>query len=216
MKKAVVVGATGYAGGHISAELVERGFDVLGIARSAPVDPDPRIRFESGSIHDAAYMRRVVQEADVLILAVRSTDVATEGRSYAEAVAPLLPTLVENGVRLGVVGGAGTLRMPGTDMRNMDRPDFNPAFASEAVLQEELLEMLKESAEGLDWFYLSPPLLFGSYARSEARGTYRVGREELVFDDAGDSHISGADYALAFADEIEHPKHHRLRFTVGN
>jgi putative NADH-flavin reductase len=27
--------------------------------------------------------------------------------------------------------------------------------------------------------------------------------------------ISGPDLAIAFADEIEHPAHHRARFTVG-
>lgn len=216
MKKAVVVGATGYAGRLIATELVGRGFDVVGVARSAPAEPVPSARFESGSLHDAAFVERVIEGADILILAVRSTDIASDGKTYAEVVAPLLPVLMKEGVRLGVVGGAGTLRMPGTGVRNMDRPDFNPAFGPEAVLQEELLELLKASPQELDWFYLSPPLLFGSYAQSDPRGTYRVGGEELVFDEAGESHISGEDYALAFADEIESPQHSRRRFTVGN
>ena len=37
----------------------------------------------------------------------------------------------------------------------------------------------------------------------------------LVVDDDGDSYISGPDFAVAVLDEIEHPKHHRDRFTVG-
>lgn len=216
MQKAVVVGVTGYAGGHIAEELAGREFEVVGVARSTPAEPIAAIGFESGSLHDAAFVERVVEGADILILAVRSTDIASGGGTYAEAVAPFLNILAEKGVRLGVVGGAGTLRMPGTAVRNMDRPDFDPAFGPEAVLQAELLEMLKAGPERLDWFYLSPPLLFGSYAQSDPRGTYRVGDDELIFDEAGGSHISGEDYALAFVDEIERPRHRRRRFTVGN
>jgi putative NADH-flavin reductase len=36
----------------------------------------------------------------------------------------------------------------------------------------------------------------------------------LVTDADGNSNISGADYAKAFADEIEKPEHRRQRFTV--
>ena len=38
----------------------------------------------------------------------------------------------------------------------------------------------------------------------------------LVTDETGRSAISGEDYALAFVDEIETPRHHRARFTVAH
>jgi uncharacterized protein len=34
-------------------------------------------------------------------------------------------------------------------------------------------------------------------------------------DAEGNSSISGADFAIAFVDELEKPVHHRTRFTVG-
>ena len=36
----------------------------------------------------------------------------------------------------------------------------------------------------------------------------------LLTDASGTSFISGADFALAFVDEIEQGRHHRERFTV--
>jgi putative NADH-flavin reductase len=34
-------------------------------------------------------------------------------------------------------------------------------------------------------------------------------------DEKGVSHISVEDYAMAMVDELEHPAHHRKRFTIG-
>jgi uncharacterized protein len=36
----------------------------------------------------------------------------------------------------------------------------------------------------------------------------------LLLDADGNSHIGGADYAIAFVDEIDNPRHQRALFTV--
>jgi putative NADH-flavin reductase len=46
-------------------------------------------------------------------------------------------------------------------------------------------------------------------------GTYRLGSDLLIRDAAGNSFISGADFALAFVDEIVTQKHHKSCFAVG-
>ena len=56
---------------------------------------------------------------------------------------------------------------------------------------------------------------FGPWNEGERTGTYRDGGDVLVTDAEGESNISGADFAVAFVDEIEHPKHSRERFSVG-
>jgi putative NADH-flavin reductase len=214
MNKAVVFGVTGYAGGYIALELLDRGFEVSGIARSKPDSRDPRIRFETGSIHDLGAVRRAVQDVDVVVLATRAGMIAGEGVTFAHALERILPLISESGARLGVVGGAGSLRLAGTHTRHMDRPEFNQTQLPEARLHAEALEVLKKYDENLDWFYVSPPALFGSYAPGERKGTYRLGGDELLFDEEGNSYISGQDFAIAFADEIGHPAHRRTRFTV--
>ncbi len=37
----------------------------------------------------------------------------------------------------------------------------------------------------------------------------------MVRDADGVSYLSGADYGIAFVDELERPKHHRQQFTAG-
>ena len=75
---------------------------------------------------------------------------------------------------------------------------------------------MRDADESLDWFYVSPSALFGAHAPGERTGEYRTGTDELLVDSEGRSHISGADYALAFVDELENPRHRRERFTVGH
>jgi hypothetical protein len=87
-------------------------------------------------------------------------------------------------------------------------------FKGEAGSAAEVLEALRADATGADWFFVSPAAGFGSYNPGTPTGKYRVGGDILLTDESGKSEISGADFALAFVDEIETPRHHRTRFTV--
>ena len=75
------------------------------------------------------------------------------------------------------------------------------------------LEMLKDSPETLDWFYVSPAASFGAWIPQHVTGTYRTSGDVLLKDDDGNSEISGADLALAVLDEIEEPRHQRPAST---
>jgi uncharacterized protein len=48
----------------------------------------------------------------------------------------------------------------------------------------------------------------------ERTGLYRVGGDQVLANDAGESHISVEDYGVALFDEVEQPKHNRRRITV--
>ena len=48
----------------------------------------------------------------------------------------------------------------------------------------------------------------------ERTGVFRLGEDQLLSNAQGSS-ITFEDYAIAFVDELEHPKHIRRRFTVG-
>jgi uncharacterized protein len=93
----------------------------------------------------------------------------------------------------------------------MDGPDFPASFAGSAAAAAHFWELL-ERVTDLDWVYLSPPPGIGS---GERTGAFRTGHEELlVREDGVMPSISYADYAIAIADEIEHPTLVRQRFTV--
>ncbi len=109
-----------------------------------------------------------------------------------------------------VVGGAGTLEVsPGIAL--MDAPGFPEAYRSEGMGGRRFLDVLRGQTE-LDWTFLSPSAEFVPGTRT---GSFRIGQDQLLVGADGKSWISMEDYAIAFVDEMETPRHPRQRFTVG-
>jgi len=78
-----------------------------------------------------------------------------------------------------------------------------------------VLDALTSADTPVDWFYVSPPFGFGAQNPGTKTGTFRLGTYVLISDGNGNADISGADFAIAFADEIEKPAHDQTRFTLG-
>jgi putative NADH-flavin reductase len=110
--------------------------------------------------------------------------------------------------RIFAVGGAGTLLIDG--VRTMDRPEFPVAFEGGAKSTAVVKELLREQS-ALDWTVLCPPMLIRP---GERTGKFRLGLDDLLTAADGSSRISVEDFAVAFVDELENPKHSRRRFTV--
>ncbi len=77
-----------------------------------------------------------------------------------------------------------------------------------------VLETLRATTSTADWFYVSPAANFGAHGLGERSGVFRVGGDVLLTDAQGESNIGGADFAIAFVDEIDRPTHHRERLSV--
>jgi hypothetical protein len=212
MTKLVVFGATGYAGGRITDEALRRGHSVVGVARKAEGLPEG-VEARAGSMHDAGFVADVTRGADVIVVATpgRADD---EGRRLLDAVPTLVDAARAAGARLSFVGGAGSLHVAEGGPRLIDTPDFPDAYKPEAGSHADVLAALRALPEDVDWFYVSPAAEFGAWNAGERTGEFRVGGDVLLSDAAGHSGISGADYAIAFVDEIDEPKHRRARFTV--
>jgi hypothetical protein len=112
--------------------------------------------------------------------------------------------------RLLVVGGAGSLLLPG-GTRVIDSEGFPEAYKAEASAGATFLDALRQEQE-LDWTFLSPS---AEFVETERTGTFRLGQDDLLVSSEGRSWISFADFAIAMLDEVETPKHSRQRFTVG-
>jgi putative NADH-flavin reductase len=214
MSTIAIFGFTGYVGGHITTEALRRGHDVIGISRSeiSDSDSDSAATARTGSISDRALVRDVAKRASTLVVAVHA---AVDGAPFLPGLVPsLLESAATSGSRIGFVGGAGNLLIAAGGPRLVDTPEF-PAFAkTEAESQAEALKALQASDSPADWFYLSPAAGFGPHAPGERTGVYRIGGEVLLTDADGNSYISGADYAVAFLDEIDTPNHHRQPLSV--
>ncbi|HEX2820709.1 MAG TPA: NAD(P)H-binding protein [Streptosporangiaceae bacterium] len=212
MSTIAIFGFTGYVGSHITAEALSRGHNVIGISRSEVPDSDAAVTAITGSITDQALVRDVAKQASTLVVAVHGS---VDGVPFLPGLVPaLLEAAAASGSRLGFVGGAGNVLIAAGGPRLVDTPEF-PAFAkTEAESQVEALKALQASDSPADWFYVSPAAGFGPHAPGERTGLYRIGGEVLLTDADGTSYISGADYAIAFVDEIDTPQHHREQFSV--
>ena len=209
MSKVVVFGASGYTGGNIARELVARGHEVVGVARDAAKLTDPGITPLAGDLTDSDFFAKAIAGADVAVLAVHHRN-----PSVAEMLPALLAATSASGVRLAVIGGAGSLHVSEGGPRLIDTPEFPDAYKPEAGAAAESLYTLRELNHG-DWFFISPAGGYGKFAPGERTGKYRLGGDTLVVDTEGKSFIGGEDFAIAVADEIETPKHRNQRFTVG-
>lgn len=212
MARVVVLGGTGYAGAHIVAEAAARGHDVVSVARKAPVDPVPGVTYVEGSVLDLDALGDVLAGADVVVSALSPRGDMSD--RVLDVLRELADRLTGTRTRLGVVGGAmGSLSAPGGPrLWDLGVPE---EYRHEAGVGVETLDLLQASDPGLDWFLVHPPKVFGAWVPGERTGSYREGGDVVVEDADGESFISGADFAIALVDEIDEPRRHRDRFTVG-
>lgn len=214
MARITVLGGTGYAGSNIAKVAAERGHTVVAYSRNLPKDPVEGVDYLTADLTDPAALGTAAADTDVLISAISPRGDLEEPGALRSLVTKIADVATAQGVRLGVVGGAGSLLVTENGPRLSTTEGFPEAFKQEADEMAGVLEDLRASDLALDWFSVSPAAGFGGYAPGEATGTFRIGGDVLLSDDEGTSFISGADFALAIVREIEEPTHRRARFTV--
>ncbi len=197
-----LIGATGNAGSRILEELSDRGHQVTAIVRHPGRVPDlPGVTAVQGDVFDPAGLTPLLKGHDAVVSAVHFS--ASDPKALINAVkASGVPRYV-------VVGGAGSLEVaPGVTL--LDTPEFPAEYRQEAEAGARFLALLRTEPD-LDWTFLSPSAAFVPGKRT---GKFRLGKDTLLQNETGSS-ISFEDYAVALVDELEHPAHHRQRFTVG-
>ena len=199
MATIVVFGGTGYTGGNVVREAASRGHHVISVSRSKPTEPIEGVTYETGTVEDLA--PGLIPDADAVV-ATLSPRGDTTGQ-LVELYRELARLSAEAGARYLQVCGFSSLRpAPGA-------PRFVEGEATRAMLVEE-------ATSDLDWLFISPAGSYGAWAAGERTGEYRVGDDVALFDDAGESAISGADFALAVLDEIDTPTRHRTHIGIAN
>ena len=208
----IAVFGTGYVGSAIVRELAARGHEVTAVSRSGNADLPAQVAVVTGSVHDPAFLTSVTAKADAVVCAMPA--VSPDGGLPA-AVADLLPAAQGSGARLGVVGGASILPRVEGGPREGDTPEFPAKFAPLTDAHQEALDILKAAPPDADWFYLVPAGEFGGHNPGRRTGSYRTSSTAQVIGQDGHSRLGVADYAIAFADELETPRTRCAWLAIG-
>ena len=207
--KAVLYGATGNIGKRILEELLSRGHTVVAMLRnSSELQPTGYLAVHQDDLSDATKTAAIIKGADAVISAYAPPGDNTD--QLLKATSVLISAVKQAGVpRLLTVGGAGSLEVaPGVTL--LDSGHLPEEWKAIAISHSKALEILRDS--GIDWTSLSPAAFIEPGTRT---GKFRLGKDQLITDQKGESRISMEDYAIAMVDEFEHPAHIRERFTVG-
>ncbi|MGM9792538.1 MAG: NAD(P)-dependent oxidoreductase [Candidatus Cryptobacteroides sp.] len=220
MQNIVLIGASGFVGSAILNEALLRGHKVTAISRNIENIPagNPNLTVVRADATDPDTLAALAQGKDAVISAYNPG--WGNPRQYEETLENY-PKIVEGTKKAGVkrlliVGGAGTLFVaPGlrlVDTGNL--PDeWLPGIKS---LGEFYLNYLTNEKD-IDWVFFSPAGNLGNMGQNgpgKRTGKFRLGKDDMIFDENGESFISVEDYAWAMIDELEQQNHHQERFTA--
>ncbi len=210
--KIALIGASGFVGAALLREAASRGHSVTAIARSPEkIEAAPGVTAIKADITNVAATASILKGHDVAISAFNGgwgdPDIYTKHLEGSRAIAEAAK---QAGVRIIVVGGAGSLYAP-DGSQFVDSPEFPAEWREGAKAARDALGELK-AGSGLQWSFISPAF---HLVPGERTGAFRLGRDEPVFDTKGESRISVGDIAVAILDEAETPKHTGQRFTLG-
>ena len=202
-------GATGASGSRILAELLSRNHQVTAIVRNpARLPAQPGLAVAEGDVSSADAIAEKIKGTDAVVSAYAPP--ADDTDQLVSATEQLITAVRQSRVpRLLVVGGAGSLEVaPGVTV--IDSGHLPAQWLPIAISHAKTLDLLKKS--DINWTYFSPAAFF---VPGERTGKFRLGTNQLLANEQGDSRISLEDYAIALVDELETPKHERSRFTIG-
>lgn len=208
--KLTLIGATGRAGSAILGEALERGHEVTAIVRDPKkVDTDNQVSFIQADLLNLIDVKEALKDSTHVISAYGPSRGSEE--VLIEATKNLITASKSVGVeRVLTIGGAGSLALPTGELL-VDSGTLPPEWMPIVNAHIEALNQFKNEAD-LDWVVLRPQMFF---EEGEKKGSYRVGKDALLFDNDGRSNITFKDFAVAIIDELENQKHSKEAYTVG-
>lgn len=215
LKKIVLIGASGFVGSAILKEALNRDFEVTAVVRhpeKIKIDNE-NLKVKKADVSSLDEVTEVCKGTDIVISAFNPG--WNNPNIYDDTINVYL-TIIDGVKKADVrrflmVGGTGSLFIsPG--LRLMDSGDVPESLLQGVkALGDFYLNFLMKEKE-VDWVFFAPAADMRPGVRS---GRYRLGKDEMIVDAVGNSHISVEDYAAAMIDEAEHPAHHQEIFTIG-
>ncbi|MDO4918808.1 NAD(P)-dependent oxidoreductase [Kocuria sp.] len=208
-----IVGATGRAGSGITREALRRGHEVVALVRDSA---KAREMFgESVSVLERDALALTAADLDALDAVVDAFATPPQHVSQHLVLAENLLRFAASGSpRLLFILGAGSLTAG--DDHHLYVEDIRATPGAEhwiAIPETQLRQLdLLRASEGPDWVGVSPQAVFEPGPAT----TPVLGADEIMLGADGESHTTTGTMAVAVLDELEDPRHHRTRFTVGD
>lgn len=206
--KVAIIGASGFIGSAILNEALSRGHDITAIVRNPEkvTVSNPRLNVKKGDVIKEEELVSLLKGNEAVISAYSANDSST----YVKAITAIINATKKAGItRLLAVSGAGSLEVkPGVKL--LDTPEFPAEWKDGATATRDAFDVIKQVTD-LDWSVLSPAMVIEPGPRT---GIFRLGKDQVLFNDKGESKISTADFAVALLDELERPAHIKQRFTL--
>lgn len=215
MKNVVIIGASGFVGTAIVEEALTRGYQVKGIVRNPEkvTISNPNLKLIKADIMDAESLTEILKGEESVISAYNPG--WTNPEIYDDTLkgyTSILKAAKNAGVkRLLIVGGAGSLYVA-PNVRVMDTSTFPQEILPGVKGLAKVLTDFLLPEKDIDWVFFSPA---GNIFPGERTAKFRLGKDNLIVDNDGNSNISVQDYAVAMIDELENANHHQERFTIG-
>ena len=205
--KIAVVAANGKAGQLIVEEAVKRGHDVTAIVRS-------KNKTQAQHLLKKALFNLTKEDLagyDVVVTAFGAWTPETLPL-HSKSIEHFNDLLAGTSTRFLVVGGAGSLYVDKEKkVRLVDTAEFPAEYKPLASAQADELDLLR-TKKNLNWTFVSPAAEF--IPDGARTGEYILAGDFFTVNEAGESKISYADYAIAFVDEIESGKYIQERISV--
>jgi putative NADH-flavin reductase len=217
--KVALIGASGFVGSKVLAEALTRGHQVTAIVRNPEKIQiaDKNLTIKKADVLNVDELSKILAGHDVIVSAFNPARGVAGEHVYELHVAghkAILAAATKSGVKrfLGV-GGAASLKTP-DGIELLDSPQFPAAYVpfKPGIRGTRELYYLLKQQPSLDWVFIAPSIVI---APGERTGKFRVGKDHALYDENGESKISLEDYSVALVDEMEHPKHHNERITIG-
>ncbi|TDD67187.1 NAD-dependent epimerase/dehydratase family protein [Jiangella aurantiaca] len=210
MTSIVVFGAGGRAGRAVLAEAAGRGWEVTAVVRDPARHPDlggdgGSVTLATGDVTDPDAVARLAAGHDAAVHAAATLTVPA-AEFFPAAASALLTGLARARVpRLVAVGLASQLPdVTGTPL--MDAPGYPSDHRDFMLGHGAGMDVFRTAETAVDWLVVAP-------AGDFDHGGTPAGGYRIVPGDAA-ARITYADLAVAVADEIERPRHHRLLLGV--
>lgn len=205
----LLLGATGQIGSRVCTEAVRRGHHVTAVARDTDaLEPERRIDVSAADASEKGAVRQLARNQDVIVASLSPRGEGGDD-TYLQAIRNVLDvTRQSDPERVILVGGAGSLQTAsGTEF--LDTDDFPDEYKAESEVVRQARDMARTS--DTNWTVMTPPIVIEP---GERTGAYRIGGNQLLIDEDGNSRITFEDFAAALVDELEEPAHEREQFTV--